>query len=161
VPLTSPAAGLAAAVRASRFPPSLRHYVEGLKAHDVGKIGDAVADDLTFVTPARAMDKGQFLDFIAALYRGFPDWHYDHDEPEARADGAIGIRWRQGGTHTAPLALPGFPAVPATGRSVTIPEHYFFYRIAAGKIREIRPDPVPGGAPRGIFEQIGVALPPL
>ena len=26
---------------------------------------------------------------------------------------------------------------------------------------EIRPDPVPGGAPRGIFEQIGVELPPL
>jgi hypothetical protein len=26
---------------------------------------------------------------------------------------------------------------------------------------QIRPDPVPGGAPRGIFQQIGVELPPL
>ncbi|SVC48499.1 uncharacterized protein METZ01_LOCUS301353, partial [marine metagenome] len=26
---------------------------------------------------------------------------------------------------------------------------------------EILPDPIPGGAPRGIFEQIGVELPPL
>ena len=30
-----------------------------------------------------------------------------------------------------------------------------------GSLTEIRPDPVPGGAPRGIFEQIGVEQPPL
>ena len=71
------------------------------------------------------------------------------------------MRWRQGGTHTETLALPGFDAVPATGRTVAIPAHDFFYRVAGELIVEIRPDPVPGGAPRGIFEQIGVALPPL
>ena len=59
------------------------------------------------------------------------------------------------------LALPGFDPVPATGRTVRIPEHFFFYRVRGDRIVEIRPDPVPGGAPRGIFEQIGVTLPPL
>ena len=44
---------------------------------------------------------------------------------------------------------------------VTIPEHYFYYRVENEALVEIRPDPVPGGAPRGIFEQIGVTLPPL
>ena len=33
--------------------------------------------------------------------------------------------------------------------------------IAATGLTEIHPDPIPGGAPRGIFEQIGVAQPPL
>jgi hypothetical protein len=33
--------------------------------------------------------------------------------------------------------------------------------VSGEHIVEIRPDPVPGGAPRGIFEQIGVELPPL
>jgi hypothetical protein len=51
--------------------------------------------------------------------------------------------------------------VPASDREVTIPEHYFYYRVENNMMVEIRPDPVPGGAPRGIFEQIGVALPPL
>jgi hypothetical protein len=73
----------------------------------------------------------------------------------------IAVRWRQGGTHTETLALPGFDAVPATARTVTIPAHDFFYRAAGDLIVQIRPDPVPGGAPRGIFEQIGVAMPPL
>jgi hypothetical protein len=35
------------------------------------------------------------------------------------------------------------------------------YRVADERIVEIRPNPVPGGAPRGILEQIGVAMPPL
>ena len=145
----------------ARVPPVIEMYIEGLKSHDVGLIATTVADDLAFVTAARTIGKAQFLDFLQALYAGFPDWHYDHDPPELRADGSIAVNWRQGGTHDQTLALPGFPAVPATGKRVTIPEHHFFYKVAGNRIVEIRPDPVPGGAPRGIFEQIGVQLPPL
>jgi len=71
------------------------------------------------------------------------------------------VLWRQGGTHTHTLALPGFPAVEPTLRTVIIPPHDFFYLVDERGLRQIRPDPVSGGAPRGIFEQIGVALPPL
>lgn len=143
------------------IPRAILDYVDGLKRHDVGAIGATVADDLQFVTTRKTMSKAEFLAFLTALYTGFPDWHYDHDPIETRADGTIAIRWRQGGTHSATLALPGFPEVPPTGRRVVIPPHYFFYKVAGEKIVEIRPDPIPGGAPRGIFEQIGVALPPL
>jgi SnoaL-like domain len=143
------------------IPPVIGRYIEGLKSHDVDRIAGTVADDLAFVTPARTMSKPQFLAFLRALYAGFPDWRYDHDPPRPLADRGIAVRWRQGGTHTQTLALPGFDAVRATGRTVTIPAHDFFYRVAGDLIVEIRPDPVPGGAPRGIFEQIGVALPPL
>jgi len=49
--------------------------------------------------------------------------------------------------------------VPATGKKVTIPEQFFFYRVRGDQIVEIRPDPIAGGAPKGIFEQIGVEWP--
>jgi hypothetical protein len=143
------------------IPPVIGCYIEGLRTHDVDRIAGTVADDLAFVTPARTMSKPQFLAFLRALYAGFPDWRYDHDPPRLLADDAIAVRWRQGGTHTETLALPGFDAVPATGRTVAISAHDFFYRVAGDLIVEIRPERVPGGAPRGIFEQIGVALPPL
>jgi hypothetical protein len=142
-------------------PPALREYMEGLRTHDIGRIGAALAETLRFVTPVRVMEKPQTLAFLAALYAGFPDWHYDNDAPRLLADGSWAVRWRQGGTHTGTLAFPGFPPVAATGRRVAIPEHDFFYKVADAGLVEIRPDPVPGGAPRGIFEQIGVALPPL
>lgn len=142
-------------------PATLLAYMDGLRVHDVTAIANALADTLRFVTPRRTMNKAETLAFLTALYAGFPDWHYDNDAPVLAADGSWAVRWRQGGTHSATLAFPGFPPVPATGRRVTIPEHDFHYRVGADGLVEIRPDPVPGGAPRGIFEQIGVAMPPL
>jgi hypothetical protein len=142
-------------------PPALELYIDGLKSHDLEKIGASFADEIAFVTPARTMGRDEILAFLTALYRGFPDWSYDHDPLVPRKDGSIGVLWRQGGTHTETLEFPGFDAFPATGKSVTIPEHFFYYRVGESGLTEIRPDPVPGGAPGGIFEQIGVALPPL
>lgn len=142
-------------------PATLASYMDGLRTHDVDKIAGTFAADLTFVTPARRMTAAETLAFLRALYRAFPDWQYRNEPPECRGAGRWRVLWRQGGTHTGPLDLPGFPAVAPTGRRVAIPEHYFYYRVEGAKLVEIRPDPVPGGAPRGIFEQIGVELPPL
>ena len=137
------------------FPTVLRTYIEGLKTHDVDKIGRSVADDLAFVTVARTLGKEQFLGMLRAIYAGFPDWHYDHDVPEYRQE-VIAVKFRQGGCHTGTFALPGQDPLHATGKQVNIPEHYFFYRLRGDQIVEIRPEPVPGGAPLGILEQIGV-----
>ena len=142
-------------------PPTLIQYIAGLKARDVEMIGASLSDEVQFVTPAKTMDKPMILEFLAALYHGFPDWNYDHDKPELLEDGSFAVLWRQGGTHTGTLSFSGFDAVEATGKFVTIPPHHFFYRIGSEGLTEIRPDPIPGGAPRGIFEQIGVELPPL
>jgi len=142
------------------IPAVLVSYMEGLRAHDVVRIAATVADELAFVTEARTLNKEHFLRMLVALYTGFPDWAYDHDAPEWRED-VLAVKWRQGGTHTGTFTLPGLDPVPATGRRVTIPAHYFFYKVRGERIVEIRPEPVPGGAPRGILEQIGVAVPPL
>jgi hypothetical protein len=145
----------------NNLPLQLQLYMNGLRTHDLGKIGNTFSDDIKFVTPTKMMTRTEILEFLTALYRGFPDWSYDNDSPLLCEDGRFGVKWRQGGTHTATLEFPGFEAYPATGRSVTIPEHYFFYRLDKQGLCEINPDPIPGGAPRGIFEQIGVELPPL
>ncbi len=136
------------------IPTVLYSYIDGLKAHDVNRIAATVSDDLAFVTPARTLNKEQFLAMLRALYAGFPDWSYDHDEPEVRGD-AIAVRWRQGGTHAGTFAWPGLEPVPATGRAVQIPEHFFFYRVEGDVLVEIRPEPVPGGAPGASWSRSG------
>ena len=141
-------------------PAVLLRYVDGLQTHDVDKIAGTVADGLVFISATRRLDKPQFLAMLRALYTGFPDWSYAYDGVELN-DGVYAIKWRQGGTHTGTWSLAGMAPIPPTGKPVRIPEHYFFYRIRGDQIVEIRPDPVPGGAPRGILEQIGVAVPPL
>jgi hypothetical protein len=132
----------------------------GLKSHDVDAIAETVADDLAFITPTRTLSQDQFLKMLRGLYRGFPDWHYENELPELRDD-LIAVKWRQGGTHTETFALPGMAPVPATGKQVRIPGQYFFYVVQGGRIVEIRPEAIRGGAPGGILEQIGVRLPAL
>ena len=143
------------------LPPALLQSIAGLKARDVEMIGASLSSEVQFITPVKTMDKPMILEFLSALYRGFPDWNYDYDELEFLEDGSYAVFWRQEGTHTGLLAFPGFEPVGATGKSVNIPPHHFFYRVGEAGLTEIRPDPIPGGAPRGIFEQIGVELPPL
>lgn len=140
------------------IPPVLARYIAGLMAHDVAQISTTLADDVAFVTPERAFAKPELIAFLSALYAAFPDWHYDQDEPESRGDGHYAVRWRQGGTHTEALRLSEKPEVPATGKSVRVPEQFFFYTVAGDRIVEIRPDPIPGGAPWGIMEQIGADM---
>ena len=142
-------------------PAALLQYMAGLKEHDLENIGSSLSEGVQFITPVTTMGKSKVLKFLAALYVGFPDWHYSHSEPELLEDGSFAVFWRQGGTHTGRLDFPGFEPVAATGKLVNIPAHYFFYKVSAAGLTEIRPDPVPGGAPRGIFEQIGVELPPV
>lgn len=141
-------------------PEVLQRYIRGLETHDVDLVGSTAAEDLVFISAARHLDKPTFLSMLRALYSGFPDWSYAYDGVEVN-EGVYAIKWRQGGTHTGTWTLAGMDPIPATGKSVRIPEHYFFYRVRDDKLIEIRPDPVPGGAPRGILQQIGVAVPPL
>jgi predicted ester cyclase len=141
-------------------PEVLQRYIRGLQTHDVELVASTAADELVFISATRRLDKPTFLSMLRALYTGFPDWNYAYDGVEL-ADEVYAIKWRQGGTHTGTWTLAGMDPIPPTGKSVRIPEHYFFYRIRGDKLIEIRPDPVPGGAPRGILQQIGVPVPPL
>ncbi len=138
-------------------PDVLRRYMAALAAHDVATIASTVADDVVFVSANSELDKPKFLAMLRALYAGFPDWSYEHDPPEVRDDGSIAVRWRQGGTHTGLLAIPGLAEVAATGKRVRIPPQHFFYKVTGRQIVEIRPEPIRGGAPWGILEQIGAA----
>jgi len=142
------------------IPPIFLEYIAGLKAHDVERIGATMADGLQVHSAGKVLAKPQFLPFLHALYTGFPDWTYDHDPPEWHGD-LIAVKWRQSGTHTGVFVYPGLPPIAPTGRKVRIPEQYFRYRVAGGLLTELRPDPIPGGAPRGILEQIGISLPPV
>ena len=74
------------------IPTALTDYMRGLATHDIALIGSTFSDEIRFVTPAKTMEKEQILAFLSALYRGFPDWTYDHDPPVFREDGSQRIR---------------------------------------------------------------------
>jgi hypothetical protein len=120
-------------------------------------IAATIANEAEIVLPTRKLTKSGFLAFLSALYAAFPDWNYRHDAPESRGPDQFAVKWYQSGTHTAALDLPELARVAATGKLIRIPEQFFFYRVVADQLIEIRPDAIPGGAPWGILEQLGVA----
>jgi predicted ester cyclase len=139
------------------IPAIIGRYIQGLKTHDVAAIAETIAENLAFVTSTGVLNKTRFLEMLRALYAAFPDWHYDHETPEIRDD-VIAVKWRQSGTHNGTHSLPGRAPVAATGKKVVIPQQFFFYKVKDECIVEIRPDPIPGGAPQGIFQQLGVEM---
>ena len=143
------------------IPHVLTKYVSGLVGHDIGKIATTVSEDLLFISATRILGKAQFLEMLNALYCGFPDWRYEYDAVEDRGQGNYAIKWRQGGTHTGTWSMTGMHPIAATGKRVKIQPHYFFYRVVDEKLALIFPEPVIGGAPRGILEQICTETPPL
>jgi hypothetical protein len=101
----------------NEIPTVIRSYISGLQSHNVEQIAQAVADDLAFVTVSRSLNKDQFLQMLRALYAGFPDWHYHHDEPRWEED-VIAVKWRQGGRAPPPAAV-GRRARPAAPGSTS------------------------------------------
>jgi predicted ester cyclase len=144
-----------------QLPKALTDYVAGLESHDVEKIASTLSDDLMFISATRVMNKSEALLMLGALYTAFPDWRYEYDEIENRGQNNFAIKWRQGGTHNGFWNLPGMDGIAPTGKQVRISPHYFYYRVANERLSIIFPEPVVGGAPRGILEQIGVNVPPL
>lgn len=142
-------------------PKVLLDYVAGLHDHDLGKVADAVADNLLFISATRILDKPQFIAMLSALYEGFPDWRHANDAIEDRGQGNYAIRWYQTGTHTGTWFMPGMEPIAPTGKRVRIQPQTFFYRVAGDKLVLIFPEPIVGGAPRGILEQIGIPEPAL
>ena len=140
-----------------QLPLMMREYVEGLKTRDIKRIAPSLADELRVVLSARSLNKQQFLDYLTALYQAFPDWTYEHGEPQVSEDGSITIRWRQVGTHTAPWLLPGSLPTPATGKVIRIPWQRFTYKVDSSRIIEIRPEPIQGGVPEAIFDHVGTS----
>ncbi len=140
---------------------ALTEYVKGLETHDIDKVAHTVSDELLFISATRILDKPRFLAMLNALYTAFPDWCYEHEGIEDRGQGNYAIKWHQSGTHTGNWVLPGMESIAPTKKQVRIPPHYFYYRVADNKITIIFPEPLVGGAPRGILEQIGVLVPHL
>jgi hypothetical protein len=140
-------------------PPVLLRYIERLKAHDVDLVADTVADDLVFISAtARWTSRSSWR----CCARCTPASRLAlRPRSGGRERRRIRGEMAPGGTHNGTWTLAGMDPIAPTGKRVQIPEHYFFYKVRGDRIVEIRPEPIRGGAPRGILEQIGVALPPL
>jgi aspartyl-tRNA synthetase len=105
-----------------------RRYNACCNEHRFEDLAEFVARDVAIDGTDRGLDA--YAAELRAVVRAFPDYHWElrHllvDSPW------IAARFTDTGTHRGP-----FLGVPATGRSIAVPE-FAFYRVDAGRIAEV------------------------
>jgi predicted ester cyclase len=94
-----------------------------------------------------------------ALTTAFPDLKFDVQNVTVNGNQAtVKVLW--GGTNTGPLNLPGMPAVPPTGKKVSVKDAYVV-TVQGDKVSHFEiTSPADGGIPAALA-QIGVKAPAM
>ncbi len=135
--------------------------MEALESGDFDRAASYLADDFVFagITPT-PMNREQFLKFMDSLRTAFPDWSFNLHGMQEQGNSVM-VALKSTGTHTGELvmSMSGLPAIPATGRCVSLPDQPTVCSLRGGQIAAIDIQPVPGGDILGILQQLGVQLP--
>jgi len=126
--------------------------VEKTKAH---LTADAVASGGVLPKPIPAVEA--FKTIGGLLLTAFPDLKFVAQQVTVNGNQAtVKVLWS--GTQTAPLSLPGMPAVPPTGKKVSVKDNYVI-TVQGDKVSHIHVEsPADGGIP-GALAQLGVKTP--
>ena len=119
---------------------------------------DAMVSGGVLPEPMPAM---QAFNLVAGLVTAFPDLKFEVGQVTVNGDQAT-VKATWGGTQTGTLdmGMPGMPAVPPTGKKVSVNDTYVV-TVQGDKVSHLRVDsPADGGIP-AMLAQIGVNMPSM
>jgi predicted ester cyclase len=99
------------------------------------------------------------FNLVAGLTTAFPDLKFEVEQVTVNGDQAT-VKATWGGTQTGTLdmGMPGMPAVPPTGKKVSVKDTYIV-TVQGDKVSHLRVDsPADGGIP-AMLAQLGVKMP--
>jgi predicted ester cyclase len=129
------------------------------EANDASTLSSLVAEDFVLSGPTpQPLGKAEFIGFMHAMLAALPDFAFNISQFEENGDSVIAYSHITG-THTGTLALPGLPAIPATGKKIALPQEMQTYTVKNGKLQSLVTDARPGTGVPGMLAQMGIALP--
>lgn len=133
--------------------------LNAIDAHDLRKAAARTADDCVVVDPSlsHTVNKAAFFAQMDAILKAFPDWKYDLESLDANGK-RVTVTVTAIATHTAPLKLAGMPAVPATGKRVSVPDRFVF-TVENDQVTELKIDSPPNGGTAAMLAQLGIKAP--
>jgi len=137
---------------------------EGLAATEAGdlrKLEDLVADDFSMSGPVpMPVGKREFIGLMMAMLKAMPDWKFNPKDFKENGD-QVTVMLGITGTQTGELQLPmpGMPAIPASGKKVSMPAEPSTFTVKNGKLAKLEVANIEGGGVMGILSQLGVNMP--
>lgn len=137
----------------------VRNTLDAINAHDLDKALTFTAGDLTVTDPTlpQAMPRAAFFAQMAAILQAFPDWQYTIQSVTASGD-LVTASVEVNATQTGPFQLPGMPALPPSGKRVTVLDRFVF-TVHGDRIAAILVDSPRGGGAAEMLRQLGIGLP--
>lgn len=138
---------------------------EAYEAVEDGRVQDVEAlldDEFEFVHPSMPapVDKATFLKMVEQIPVAFPDWQYHlHDVVQEGDTVRSKVQITATNTGELDLSFMGGPVIPATGRSIELPEESATETFRDGKLLREVVDDLPEGQVGGltaILDQLGV-----
>ena len=132
-----------------------------IEKNDFTKAESYISKDMTVtgVSP-EPLGVNEFLGTMKALLAGIPDWKFNC-KIGSESKNIVEHKVKITGTHTReiPSPLPGVKNIPATNRTIKMPEEKGTFTFNNGKIINLNVERVPGGGVPGLLKQLGVEVP--
>ncbi len=139
----------------------VKEFVKALESRDLEKAAACLSIDfeMSGLTPL-PISRESYLEIQRGIQSAFKNWRLNLSDIHERA-GMVEAMAHITGTHSGDLVLPvpDLPAVPATGKTISLPGETHQYRVRGTKIASLRVIVTPGGGFQGLYGQLGARLP--
>jgi hypothetical protein len=139
----------------------VEEFFQSIEKNDFTKAESLLSKDfkVTGVAPVPLGAK-EFLGVHRAFGIGMPDFKFNY-KIESEQNNIVNSKVKLTGTHTKemPSPIPGLSNIPATNKTVRMPEEPVTIILKDNKISILHLEQVPGGGLPGVLKQIGVELP--
>jgi predicted ester cyclase len=139
----------------------VRALMSAIEAGNMAKAGSLLTDDFRISGPfPEPLGKDQWLGIQMTMKKAFPDWSFNVEKVEDHGDSATAY-YHITGTHKGALDLSpmGMPVIPASSKSIELPDEHADFKIVNGKIAAMEVHSAEGGGLPGLLHQIGVDMP--
>ena len=102
----------------------------------------------------------EYLGVHRAFNTGMPDFKFNYKIGTLK-DNVVETKVKLTGTHfkEMPAPIPGLHNIPATNKTLRMPEERVTFTIKDNKIEKLLLESVPGGGLPGVLKQLGVEIP--
>ena len=137
--------------------------VDAIDSGDMEKAASYLSDDFVLVAQVdKPLGKDHWKRLQGAMIYAFPDWSYNLTDAQEEEDNSVRLTFQITGTHlhTMDFSEFGLPLVQPTGKAIKLPVEQTILVFKGDKVFTLRDVDTPGGGVPGIYQQLGVEIPP-
>lgn len=139
----------------------VEEFLTAIENNDFTKADNFLSKDFKVVgVGPDPLSSNEFLGVHRAFNKGMPDFRFNYKITEDKGD-RVFVKVKLSGTHknTMPSPAPGIKDIPATNKTLKMPEEPVEFTVKDNKITKMKLTHTEGGGLPGILKQLGVEMP--